>query len=239
MTLVTTIISVIVILVFLYIVISYYFKKTTKLSSMKTATEVQVIKASELPGNKNSSNYTYSAWFYVDDWNYRFGEQKTLLERKLMSGQPIPSIVLGAVENDVIISVACYTDPSTSDASGGTIIVHQCVVRNFSLQSWVNIIISLYGRTLDIYMDGKLVRTCMLPGVAKTSSDENILITPSGGFRGWTSKIEYWSDSTNPQQAYNIYKEGFGGSMLGSMFNRYGFKFSITENNKERTSYQI
>ena len=238
MTLVTTIISVIVILVVLYIVLSYYFKKATKLSSMKSATEKQEISASELPGNKNSSNYTYSTWFYVDDWNYRFGEQKTVLERKSSNGQPNPSIELDSVENNIIISVTCYADSKSADASGANI-VHSCIVRNFPLQSWVNITISLYGRTLDIYMDGKLVRTCMLPGVAKTSTDENILITPNGGFRGWTSKIEYWNDSTNPQQAYNIYKGGFGGSMLGSVFNKYGFKFSFMENNKERTSYEI
>lgn len=238
MTLVNIVIGVIVILIILYIVASYYFKKTAKLTSLKVATEKQEIKAIDLPGNKNSSNYTYSVWFNVEDWNYRFGEKKTILERKGQDKQPKPSIVLGGVENNIIISIACYPDSKSADASG-VAIVHRCIVRNVPLQSWVNLIISLYGRTLDIYMDGKLVRTCMLPGVAKTSSDDNILITPDGGFKGWTSKIQYWNDSTNPQQAYDIYKSGFGGSVFGSMFNTYSMKFSFMENNKEKSSFEI
>ena len=236
MTLVATVIGVIVVLVVLYIVLSYFFKKKTKLTDLKIATEKQVILASAIPSTNNTSNYTYSAWFYVEDWNYRFGEKKTLLERSSAINTSSPNIVLGAVENDIIITVSCYAHGN--DASGSTI-DHKCIVRNFPLQSWVNLIISLYGRTLDVYMDGKLVRTCMLPGVAKSNPADNISVTPGGGFKGWTSKIEYWDDSTNPQQAYNIYKAGFGGSVFGSLFNNYSMKFSFMENNKERTSFEI
>ena len=35
-------------------------------------------------------------------------------------------------------------------------------------------------------------------------------ITGNGGFDGFTSKIKYVPDRINPQQAYDIYKEGFG-----------------------------
>ena len=79
----------------------------------------------------------------------------------------------------------------------------------------------------------------MLPGVAKTNSKNDLLITPDGGFKGWTSKVEYWDDSSNPQQAYNIYKAGFGGGVFGNLFNKYGFKFSFMENDIEQASYEI
>ena len=83
------------------------------------------------------------------------------------------------------------------------------------MQKWVNLIIALNGRTLDIYIDGKLTKTCVLEGIAKVDKDANILVTPNGGFCGWTSNFQYWDTPTNPQQAYNIYKSGFGGSLLG------------------------
>jgi hypothetical protein len=88
-------------------------------------------------------------------------------------------------------------------------------------------------------VDGKLVRTCVLPGVAKVNPDANITVTPMGGFQGWTSNFEYWDDASNPQQAYNIYKSGFGGSLLGDLFNKYRIKISFLEDNQEQGSFEI
>ena len=230
MSIVSIVIGVVIVLIFLYLILSYIFKKSTKLTGMNNATEQQEILGSVIPNG--STNYTYSIWFYVDDWSYRFGQTKSVLSRK-NNKDPIPVIFFNEIKNDITIEIACYSD-------NDNMIVHNCVVNNFSLQNWVNLIISLYGRTLDVYIDGKLVKTCMLPGVPKTSTAaDNIYITPDGGFKGSTAKIEYWNDSSNPQRAYEIYKEGFGGSVFGSMANKYGVKFSITENNKETSSYEF
>lgn len=200
MGLILTILVVLVILVILWIVIGWFFKSSTNLTSMSDATKGQKIDASELPSNDNTSNYTYSTWFYVNDWNYKFGTPKVLLSRLDQDGHPSPSIVLGAIENNITVSVACYPQSQSTGTTGNTSIVHKCEVQNFPLQKWVNLIISLYGRTLDIYIDGKLFRTCVLPGVAKVATDTAIHVTPSGGFDGFTSNFQYWADSTNPQQ---------------------------------------
>jgi hypothetical protein len=232
MSLVSTVIGVIVVLAMLYVILSYYFMKTANLTSLEDATEEQVILATNISSDNHSSNYTYSMWFYVEDWNYRFGYQKILLS-KTSESIPIQQVVLGDVMNNVKVYIGCY-----SDSSDG-VIEHECVVRNFPLQSWVNLTISVYGRTLDVYMDGKLVKTCLLPGVAKTSPTDNILVTPDGGFSGWTSNIKYWGDASNPQEVYNIYKDGYGGNILGNMSNKYSLKFSFMENNKEKTSYEF
>ena len=47
---------------------------------------------------------------------------------------------------------------------------------------------SVYGRTLDMYINGKLVRTCILPGVAYVDQTTDVILTPLGGFQGTTSK---------------------------------------------------
>jgi hypothetical protein len=240
MSVVKTILIVIAILVVLYIVINYFFTKSTTLTTMKDGKKKQIIDAGDLPNNNNTSNYTYSTWFYVDDWNYRFGEPKVLLGRLDQDKQPSPSIVLGAMENDITISVSCYPQETSAGATNdNSSIVHKCVVRNFPLQSWVNLTISLYGRTLDVYIDGKLVRTCVLPGVAKVNPDSNIQVTPNGGFSGLTANFEYIDSATNPQEAYNIYKAGFGGSMLGNIFNKYRVKVSFLEDNQEKGSFEV
>jgi hypothetical protein len=91
---------------------------------------------------------------------------------------------------------------------------------------------------MDVYIDGKLVRTCVLPGVSKVDPDSNIYLTPNGGFSGYTSTFQYWGDSCDPQKAWNIYKKGYGGSMLGFL-GKYSLKISLMEGENEDGSIQI
>ena len=89
-----------------------------------------------------------------------------------------PSLALGAMQNNLIVSTAVY--PTNSGSSGTTSpINHTCTVDNIPLQRWVNIIVSLNGRTMDVYINGKLTRTCVLPGVAKVNPSASIAITPT------------------------------------------------------------
>ncbi len=225
------IILIVVLLIMLIYFIMWLFTKSTQLTKMSDGTIRQVILANTLPNSKHSNNYTYSTWFYVNDWNYRFGEPKIILGRLDKDNNPSPSITIGAMENNVNVAVACY--PISASAAP---IIHQCNVSNIPLQKWVNLIVSLYGRTLDLYLDGKLVRTCVLPGVAKVSPETDILVTPNGGFNGWTANFQYWATASNPQEAYNIYKGGYGSS---TMFNRFRIKVAFLSNDKEKTSFTI
>ena len=151
-------------------------------------------------------------------------------------------MTLGEYQNDLTIAVTCYKNKEADPDSGkskGDYIVFPCTVDNVPLQRWVNLLISLNGRTLDVYLDGKLVRTCVLPGVAKVSAASDIVLSPNGGFNGWTSKVQYWANSTNPQEAWNIYKSGYGGSALGNLLNKYRIKIAFLEDNIEQSSFEL
>ena len=105
------------------------------------------------------------------------------------------------------------------------------------IQKWVNVIVSLYGKTMDVYIDGKLVRTCVLPGVAKIANNAPVYVTPLGGFSGYTANIHYYSDALNPQEAYNIYRMGYGGS--GSLDFPYEIKIEYLKDGEEQGSITI
>ena len=117
--------------------------------------------------------------------------------------------------------------------------VNTCLIENIPIQKWVNIIISLFGLTLDVYLDGKLVRTCVMPGVPQIDNAADINVTNNGGFSGWTTHFKYWSDASNPQEAYNIYKAGFGGSILGNALSKYRVQVSMLKDNVQKASFQI
>jgi hypothetical protein len=288
----------VVILVFIILAVVYFalnaFSKTSQLTKMADGKKIQTIKASELKNNNNSSNFTYSMWIFVDDWNYNFGQEKTVLDRS--NG---PTVVLGDKPNTLKIKMNYYdasksatpptgtppTGTSTSatqnqatidacaacaagytcacdscnngvpdaasnadaaaaalaaaaaKAAAGT--VNTCLIENVPIQKWVNIIVSLYGLTMDVYLDGKLVRTCVMPGVPQVNNAADINVTSNKGFSGWTTNFKYWSDASNPQEAYNIYKSGFGGSILGNALSKYRVQVSMLKDNVQQGSFQI
>lgn len=235
----------VIIVVLLIIIIRYIMQDANVLTNLMDGRTMQKIEATSLASSDttgNTSNYSYSTWFYVDDWNYRYGEPKVIFGRMTIGGvskmEPCPSVVLGPIENNLIISLAVYPGEDSTPDAGSNFIIHTCGVANIPIQKWVNLLISVYGRTLDIYIDGKLVRTCLLPGVAKVESDSPVYITPNGGFSGWTSKFQYWPDSSDPQKAWDIYKKGYGGSSLGFL-GGYTVKLSLMQGDVEENSIQI
>ena len=228
-------ITVVVIVVIFLIYQAIFGNKS--LSSLEDAKKMQQIASSSLGSSdtNSSANFTYSVWFYVDDWNYRYGEPKIVLAHGGASASKGGfGIVLGGMQNDLNIAVETY--PSETSTQGS---VHTCNVQNIPLQKWVHCLVSVYGKSLDVYIDGKLVRTCMLPGIAKVDTSKDVFITPLGGFSGYTSNFQFFPNATNPQEAYNIYKKGFGGSALGNLFNKYRIKIVFLEDNQEQGSFEI
>jgi hypothetical protein len=242
---VKNIILFVIIIVLLIIVIRYVMKDVNTLSDLTSGQTMQTIQPDDLASSSsagNTSNFTYSIWFFVDDWNYRYGEPKVIFGRMTTGSgkkEPCPSVTLGPIQNNIIVSLAVYPGLDEAPEDGTNYIVHTCGISNVPIQRWCNLFMSVYGRTLDLYLDGKLVRTCVLPGVAKIDSSAPIYITPMGGFSGWTSRFQYWPDASNPQKAWDIYKAGYGGSLLGSIFGKYTIKVSLMEGDVEDSSFTI
>lgn len=139
-----------------------------------------------------------------------------------------------------------YTTASTAsqiNSEQSTSIQYQHKIASLEmvpLQEWFNIIFSFNQNMLDIYLNGKLVKSEMLPGnIYNCTSNSDITITPNGGFDGWTSSIQYLDDAVSPEQAYNMYNTGFGGGIFGSLFDKYKVKFTLMHGNVEDGSYTI
>ena len=225
-------VAVILVLYFLY---DYFFggsSTTSSPSSLLDAKSMQVVGANSLPANV-STNYGYSIWFYVDDWSYRLGEPKTIFDRTGKgkdSGSPV--VVFDPSENNITITLATTGTGAASSS--------KCTINNVPLQAWTNLIVTLNSRALDVYINGKLVKTCLLDAPPAVESGSSVRITPGGGFSGYTSRFQYYAMPLSPQQAYNIYKSGYGGSSgLGDVFNKYRVKIGFLENNREVNSFEI
>jgi hypothetical protein len=242
-----TIVLTIVVVILVFMLLRYLMSDPNTLQDLQDGKTASTIEPDSLATNGSSvasSNFAYSCWFYVNDWNYRYGEPKVIFGRMGASSDasggsiqgvsgldPCPAVVLGAVENNLMVALGCYPGAETQPTTpGGRTVVHTCSVANIPIQRWVNLLVSVYGRTMDLYIDGKLVRTCLLPGVASVNNNAKIFVTPKGGFDGWTSKLEYYPNSLNPQDAWNIYVKGYGGGFFSNLFGSYDVQISILEN---------
>ena len=138
-------------------------------------------------------------------------------------------------ENNVKVKVAY--EPDT-----GGIQHHTCTIYNVPLQKWVNLIVSFDTRVLDVYMNGKLVKTCIIenvPFIGTGDAKYNVHLTPAGGFTGETANFRFFKNSLNPQEAWEIYKLGFSSGLLSGLMNKYKMKVAFLKDDTEFTSFQI
>jgi len=256
-----TILLIIFVLIIIYVLYIYFFDLRNSLTnSMLNGQNPLTISATKLDGSTSNipSNFSYSVWMYVNDWNYRYGETKVVFGRMgsptvkgsgdiagVSGSNPCPVVVLSPLENDLVVSLGCFPGVNNESqaiealSSSSNTVVHNCKIQNIPIQKWLNLIISVYGRSLDVYMDGKLVKTCLLPGIANVNKNSDVYLTPGGGFSGWTTKFKYWASSTNPQKAWNIYEEGYGASMFSNFFGQYQIQVKITKDGSETTSVTL
>lgn len=238
---VQTIVMVIVILLLLYVVMKYVLKDANTMTGLMSGTDLQTIQAKDLAKDENQlnrSNYAYSIWYYIDDWNYNYEYVKPLFERlsiepnsdkpNLDSIQSMPGVYFTANTNNLQVCLLTGNGSSSPETT---------TVENVPIQKWTNVTISVYGQSLDIYLDGKLVQTKPLLNVAYIDQDASVYITPSGGFSGWTSKFAYYPNALNPQEVWDIYSAGYGASWLSNLFGKYNVKISFLENGTEDSSF--
>lgn len=245
---VTTIIMIVMIVLLFYIVVSYVMGGPSVITSLTSAKTIQTVGPASLDGSSAvaAANFTYSIWFYLDDWNYNVGKSKPIFVRTnatltaSVDDQNVdadvycPKVVFKPNVNAIDILMDCIPVSGASPKQRDT-----CTISNIPIQKWVNLLISVYGITEDIYLDGKLVKTHILPAppvVTSLGNSGSVYITPNGGFSGWTNKFQYWGDATNPQQAWNVYQSGYGGNWISNMFSQYSVKLAVMQGERETTS---
>ena len=238
----------IIVLIILYVLYLYYFGDGSKKSlvGMHDATVPTVVSSGSMPPG-TSQNYTFSIWVYVSDWNYGIGKFKPVFVRG-KGVSTVPS-VFPMVKFDKNVNNLIIDHIYNSEDGGSDFLNEEITLENVPLQKWTNIIMSLNNRAMDLYLDGKLVKTKYFDGIPIVLSDADLTLTPNlsssksgdytDGFKGYTAKFMYYSRSINPREAYTIYKEGFGGNWLSDMFNKYKIKIAFMKGADEMNSFEI
>jgi hypothetical protein len=247
----TSAIAVIVVFLIVCVAVLLYFFSSAKssLSTTMSGTSMQTIAPTSMPTSTNPVNFAYSIWFYVNDWQYKYGETKIIFGRmnsnnfndnnnltyqEMLDNSPCPVVTLGDYQNDLSILL-----DQTPTGSTSTVEVEPVVISNIPLQKWVHLVMSVYGKTMDVYIDGKLVQTSVLIGPANVNTAQNVYVTPCGGFNGWTSNLQYFVTPLNPQQVWSLYQKGYGSGYFSNLVNAYQLTVTVNNNGVPTKTFSI
>jgi len=177
----------------------------------KTAT---TIKASNVPLTAGS-DYGMQFWMYIKDWDYKFGSEKNVIKRVDATNAAIsnPRVMLDATENNLVVHVPIYgsaADATSSVSAKGSDTAGNdftCTVENVPLQTWFAVSITMFQRNLDIYINGKLVKSCVLPGMPRPAVGD-IIVSADGGFSGSVCNVHGYSTMLGPTDTVSFFSAG-------------------------------
>ena len=206
-TFVKVLVWLVVVLIIILLVwwIIYAIKK-----AQQTNTENPVIIGSQIdawetrdpitvPNPSSGYNLSYSMWIYVRDWDYRFGKWKNIMWKGNTSvPRHSPSVWLYPLTNSIKVTT------SHTGANGMT----SCDVENIPLQKWVHLTYVLNNRSVDIYVNGKLERTCVLEGIPVNNANDKLTVNYNNGFYGKMGKMQYFTKSLSPEEIVSLYMAG-------------------------------
>ena len=191
------------------------------LSNLHDATGSSTVQGTSAPlSSQDQGAYGMQWWMFIKDWNYGYGKDKTVLSRPDPTSGSVmnPSISLHPTDNSLKVSVSLFpsgdggskTEPAPAGSSGAsTDDVYVCEVHNLPLQAWFSVGVTVFGRNLDVYIDGKLVKSCFLPGVPKPATGD-IQLSPGGGFSGYLCDFFHYPRMLTPSDAITFFSAGTG-----------------------------
>lgn len=188
----------------------------TPASGVTTNTSMVVPGATIPVSSGNGGNYGVQWWMFVQDWNTRFGQDKTVITRG-GTGQLNPYVFLGSVENTLNVKINVMSGAAGSGSSSAPAPVGSdgsstddsftCKVKDVPLQTWFAVSLSVSGRNVDIYLNGLLVRSCLLPGVPQAPAGDVGVMT-NGGYSGNLASLNFYARSLTPSDASAFYSAG-------------------------------
>ena len=204
----------IIIVVLALVGLSYYFNsysvkgKLTRdfLPLIHDAKVAKRVNQGAIPASSQGNEYNINFWIYINDYVYRFNEDKIVLNRNSN-----PNIVLAAGTNT--LKVITYVQSKLSDDN----IVDEednedsrenvCEIKDIPLQRWVNVNVSLNNKVVDVFMDCKLSKTCIINGYPQPNTG-SMDICPSGGFNGFLSSVRFSNSALSLSEINSYYKKG-------------------------------
>jgi hypothetical protein len=136
-----------------------------------------------------------------------------------------PGVYLTPVKNNILIVMNTFHNVS-----------EQIEIDEIPLNKWMNLMIRCENRTLDVYVNGTIVKRHMLSGVPRQNYG-NVYTGLNGGFSGYIGDLWYFDYGLGTNEIDKIVKKGVNTTLIGDRNmnvvrpNYLSFKWFLGNNN--------
>jgi hypothetical protein len=201
-------------------------------SAQVEKTKPILITSDKLPLLYEGGEFTVSTWIYVNTWSYKSGQNKPIvfiggsqfdtiriflggykptLHVRLdtnSAGATMQSMTGNSQNNSLSIATKDSIFNGPAPQNGLLDSSSMCDLPEVGLQRWVQIVVAVNGKTVDVYMDGKLARSCVMPSFFPVDSQYNATLLAYGGFGGQIANAQMYDAALNPEAIYKMYMAG-------------------------------
>jgi len=158
--------------------------------------------------------FTWSIWLYINSiYNSgNTGQFKHIFHKGNSNLKPTgvnypnnaPGLYIAPNTNELVFLMNTYNDVN-----------EEITIPDIPLNKWFNVIIRCKNTTLDIYVNGTIVRSLELSGVPKQNYGD-VYVAMNGGFNGYISNLWYYNYALGTAAIQNLVNGGPNTQMIGT-----------------------
>lgn len=241
----------IVIIILAFVLYRFYTSTASALQTSLISLKTPPQPLTSIP-NATSNQYAYGIWVYVNSWD-------STVNKVIFNHKGTMTVYLLANHPSLVVDVQMSDNTTASTV----------IANNFPLQKWVFIIASLDNQFLDVYLDGKLVKSAKLTnsnnvtfpiippatpfvylgnnngedklynGVSGAGNLPTVTASSSSGFDAYVTYFYRWTAPMDPGTAWQYYMKGNGQNTILGAMNNYGVQMQVIQNDVVASTYRI
>ena len=146
----------------------------------------------KLSEEEKGLSFTTSFWIYIEEWNHKYGLEKTIMNKGGFK------VFLSGINNDITVEMPTFNSKDSEFIT----------YRDVPLQKWLNIIVVLENRYLDLWINGVLYHARHLKNLPLVDEKKDLLICPGDGFHGWISRFYHWDHPLTKRHIQYMFNKG-------------------------------
>lgn len=215
-----------VILGIVLIFVLYYFLNrsgTAVLSNkLDLSTPQTAIPIDKIP-DPSSRKYSYEMWMYV--FNFQ-GTSQYIISRGSVADATKKNVGI-RLDGSSPKLMLDYTATATGTPSAQKSV---SITDNFPLQTWAHLIVSVDDKYIDVYINGKLIKSIQ---DANIDTPSPTTIIEYGITNCYLAKLSRTSMATDPQTAWNNYTAGNGENPMAKYLSSFGLSMTLQKNSQD------
>lgn len=163
--------------------------------------------------------FTWSVWVYINGSNYNPSAPREKYQNVFYKGNDVLPTVGAGITTDPEFdgvnypnnSPGLYIAPNTNELvvfmNTYDVINDPIRIPDIPLNKWVNVVIRCKDTTIDVYINGTVIRSVELSGIPKQNYGD-VYVAKNGGFSGYISNLWYYNYALNVMDIQKLVVKG-------------------------------